>query len=102
MVTYNIFHVDGLTEMSSQRGWLVAPGAKKDPLFEQRLAMNVAVSGEINAQDRDIDKLVQIGLQSRFAERGRYSWQEESQRELNCWLVRRYQDGWARRRGQSA
>ncbi len=101
MVTYNIFHVDGLEQMSSQRGWLVAPGAKKDPLFEHKLSMNVGVSGEINAQDRYIDKLVQVGLKSRFAGRGRYSWQETSQRELNAWLVQRYQDGWARQHARN-
>jgi phenylpropionate dioxygenase-like ring-hydroxylating dioxygenase large terminal subunit len=98
MVTYNIFHVQGVAAITSQRGWLVSPGAKADPLFEQRLAMNVAVSGEINAQDRHVNTLVQIGLRSRFASHGRYSWQEESQVVLKGWLVQRYRDGWARRR----
>jgi hypothetical protein len=49
-------------------------------------------------QDRHVDKLVQIGLQSKFAIRGRYSWQEESQRELNAWIVQRYRAAWARLR----
>jgi len=39
---------------------------------------------------------VQRGLRSRFAIRGRYSWQEGAQRMLNCWLVPRYQAAWER------
>ncbi len=40
--------------------------------------------------------LVQVGLRSRFAVRGKYSWQEGAQQALNNWLVPRYQAGWAR------
>jgi nitrite reductase/ring-hydroxylating ferredoxin subunit len=90
VMNFNIFHVDGPEQISSRRGYLVAPGAMKDPLFEEKLNLNITTSGTINMQDRYIDRLVQTGLRSKFAVRGRYSWQEESQRELNLWLVQRY------------
>jgi hypothetical protein len=40
--------------------------------------------------------MVQHGLRSKFAPRGRYSWQEGAQLQLNLWLVDRYRKGWAR------
>lgn len=96
IVNFNLFSVDGPCEMSSRRGFLVAPGAMREPLFEERLNMIVTTNMGIVEQDRHVDKLVQVGLQSKFAIRGRYSWQERSQRELNCWIVQRYQAGWER------
>ena len=36
---------------------------------------------------------------AKVAPRGRYSWQEESQRELNRWLVQRYQRTWRKMKG---
>ncbi len=36
---------------------------------------------------------MQRGLRSRFAPRGRYSWQEESHVQFNRWLVQRYEAG---------
>jgi hypothetical protein len=40
------------------------------------------------------DTMVQRGLQSRFAPRGRYSWQEETLSQLYRWLVQRYRAHW--------
>jgi nitrite reductase/ring-hydroxylating ferredoxin subunit len=100
IVNFNLFSIDGPSEMSSRRGFLVAPGAVRQPLFEERLATIVATNTGIVEQDRHVDKLVQIGLQSKFAIRGRYSWQEQSQRELNCWIVHRYQAAWKRLRAR--
>jgi len=96
LININMFYIEGPAHMSSRRAWLVAPGASKQPLFEERLAMHVITNQAIGDQDRHVDALVQIGLQSKFAVRGRYSWQEQSQSELNKWLVRRYQAGWER------
>ncbi len=89
-LTYNIFFVHGPEKMSSQRGWMVPPGSSKQPLFKEKLQMNVDGSKPIFEQDRHVDEQVQIGLRSRFAARGRYSWQEKSQQEFNRWLVKRY------------
>jgi nitrite reductase/ring-hydroxylating ferredoxin subunit len=102
IVNFNLFAIDGPCEMSSRRGFLVAPGAMRQPLFEERLNTIVATNTSIVEQDRHVDKLVQIGLQSKFAIRGRYSWQEQSQRELNCWIVQRYQAAWKRLRPRGA
>ncbi|MFB1034493.1 MAG: SRPBCC family protein [Sinobacterium sp.] len=49
---------------------------------------------DINAQDVHVDELVQVGLRSRHARRGRYSWQEGAQRQFNSWLVPRYRAHW--------
>jgi hypothetical protein len=66
-----------------------------DPAFEDRLGMIMTSAMKIIAQDLHVDKLVQVGLRSRFATRGRYSWQEGAQSQLNRWLVPRYQRTWA-------
>jgi phenylpropionate dioxygenase-like ring-hydroxylating dioxygenase large terminal subunit len=96
IVNFNLFSIDGPCEMSSRRGFLVARGAMRQPLFEERLNLIATTNMSIVEQDRHVDKLVQIGLQSKFAIRGRYSWQEQSQRELNGWIVQRYRAAWAR------
>jgi phenylpropionate dioxygenase-like ring-hydroxylating dioxygenase large terminal subunit len=98
IVNFNLFSIDGPCEMSSRRGFLVARGAMRQPLFEERLNLIATTNMSIVEQDRHVDKLVQIGLQSKFAIRGRYSWQEQSQRELNGWIVQRYRAAWARLR----
>ena len=95
-VIYSILRAEGPELTVADRSWMVAPGAMSQPLFRERLAMIQSTSGAIVAQDRHVDALVQAGLRSRFATRGRYSWQEEAQRNLNSWLVPRYQAAWAR------
>ena len=45
-------------------------------------------------QDQDATTKVQRGMRSRFAARGRYSWQEESHVQFNRWLVQRYRKHW--------
>ena len=47
-----------------------------------------------NVQDLHADELVQRGLQSVYAPRGRYSWQEQTLQQFNRWLVRRYHAHW--------
>ena len=96
LVTFNIFHAEGPETMASRRSWLVAKGATKDPLFKEKMSTAVASSAPIVAQDRDVDAKVQLGLRSKFAIRGRYSWQEQAQRDFNAWLVPRYRTEWAR------
>lgn len=100
MVIYLILHAESANSHSMTIGWLVAPGAMSEPLFQERLDMNMRTAMEITEQDLHVDKLVQIGLKSRFAIRGRYSWQERAQSDLNHWLVSRYQATWKRLRGK--
>ncbi|MEP2830326.1 SRPBCC family protein [Parvibaculum sp.] len=101
MVIYLILHAESANSHSMTIGWLVAPGAMSEPLFQERLDMNMRTAMEITEQDLHVDKLVQIGLKSRFSVRGRYSWQERAQSDLNHWLVARYQQEWQRRKAAS-
>jgi len=94
MITYMILHAVSANEVAMTRGWLVAPGAMKQPLFQERLRIGQESIKSIVAQDLHVDELIPVGLRSRFAARGRYSWQEQAQREFNCWLVRRYKKSW--------
>src|ERR1700761_5716439 len=90
LIAFIILHANSHDTITARRGWLAAPGASSQPLFKERLAVNLATSAEIAAQDVHVDALIQVGLRSRYAARGRYSWQEQAQREFNAWLVRRY------------
>jgi nitrite reductase/ring-hydroxylating ferredoxin subunit len=98
MIAYIILRADGVDHVISERGWLVAPGAMSQPLFREKLNSNLTVSAQIALQDQHVDALIQVGLRSRFAARGRYSWQEQAQREFNNWLVKRYRAAWRQRR----
>jgi hypothetical protein len=93
-ITYMILRAISESELAMTRGWLVAPGVMQQPLFAEKLAIGQEAVRGIVAQDLHVDARVQIGLKSRFAVRGRYSWQECAQRDLNGWLVPRYQRAW--------
>lgn len=72
-------------------GYIFHQSALEDPLFEHKLKLaDVGVQVFVE-QDSDATTKVQRGLRSRFAPRGRYSWQEESHVQWNRWLVKRYQ-----------
>ena len=83
-------------------GTLMTAEAMDDPVFKLKMKMNDDAVEQIVAQDFHVDELVQRGLRSKFAPRGRYSWQEGAQRLLNVWLVERYWAEWERRRSPSA
>ena len=89
-----ILRAESAEEVWADRGYLVSPGAMQQPQFRARMAMTTANGAAVNQQDRAIDAAVQLGLRSRFAPRGRYSWQEGGQIALNRWLVQRYRAGW--------
>ena len=94
-VIYLILRADTAETHAMDVGLLFAPGAMQSTAFEHRVAMLVQAATVIMAQDQHVDELVQQGLRSRFAIRGRYSWQEGAQRQFNTWLVPRYQRCWA-------
>lgn len=98
LVAFIILHANSHDTITAKRGWLAAPGAKNQPLFRERLKVNLDTSAEIAAQDVHVDGLIPVGLRSRYAARGRYSWQEQAQREFNAWLVKRYKAEWAGRK----
>jgi len=96
MVLYLIMQAEDADHHTLVIGSLVAPGAQESPLFDRLMKINQDGVKEIVEQDLHVDEMVQIGLKSKFAPRGRYSWQEGAQRQLNSWLVERYQQGWVR------
>jgi hypothetical protein len=96
LAIYLILRATGPETMEQDTGILVAPGASQSPGFQHRLEMIMTSAGKIIAQDMHVDSLVQVGLRSRFAPRGRYSWQEGAQGQFNQWLVRRYREAWTR------
>ncbi|CAN5226487.1 aromatic ring-hydroxylating dioxygenase subunit alpha [soil metagenome] len=96
LIMYFILRPDSATTHEMDFGLLFAPGAMDDPRFAARLALIRQTMAAITVQDLHVDEQIQIGLASRFAIRGRYSWQEGAQRLLNCWLVPRYQAAWNR------
>lgn len=99
MVIYLILRPTGPETMEQDTGVLVAPGASRHPSFAHKMQMNMAAAAEIIDQDMHVDALVQQGLRSRFAPRGRYSWQEGAQIQFNRWLVSRYRDAYDRLSG---
>ena len=101
-VIFLILRATGAETMEQDTGVLVAPGAKDDPAFEHRLEALMTTAGKIIAQDMHVDRWVQVGLRSRHAPRGRYSWQEGAQGQFNHWLVPRYRAAWAARKAGKA
>jgi len=75
-------------------GYIFHPSALDDPLFEAKLKLSDTGVQVFVEQDQDATTKVQRGLRSRFAPRGRYSWQEESHVQFNRWLVKRYRGNW--------
>ena len=61
------------------------------PLFGELLEAAIAGVANFNRQDMPTNMSVQRGMQSRFAPRGRYSWQERVLAQFNSWLVDRYE-----------
>ncbi|HEV8299175.1 MAG TPA: aromatic ring-hydroxylating dioxygenase subunit alpha [Acidimicrobiales bacterium] len=75
-------------------GYLFHPSALEHPMFDKLFAMSDAGVQVFVKQDQDATTKVQRGMKSRFAARGRYSWQEESHVQFNRWLVQRYHRHW--------
>ena len=63
-------------------------------MFDDLLKMSDAGVQVLVHQDQDATMKVQRGLHSRYAARGRDSWQEASHVQFNKWLVERYRRHW--------
>lgn len=85
------------TTIDLEIGYLLHPSALEHPMFEHLFAMSDAGVQVFVRQDQDATTKVQRGLRSRYAPRGRYSWQEQTHVELNRWLVQRYRRHWPHR-----
>ncbi len=75
-------------------GYLFHPSALDHPMFDHLLTMSDAGVQVFVKQDQDATMKVQRGMNSIYAPRGRYSWQEESHVQFNRWLVQRYRGHW--------
>jgi phenylpropionate dioxygenase-like ring-hydroxylating dioxygenase large terminal subunit len=100
MVLYLIMQAEDADHHDLVMGALVLPEAMENPMFEKLMKFNNDSVQEIVEQDLHVDACVQKGLKSKFAPRGRYSWQEGAQRQLNVWLVERYRRGWEEYKGR--
>lgn len=58
--------------------------------FDETLEAAIAGVANFNRQDMPTNVATQFGMTSRFAPRGRYSWQEGVLAQFNTWLVDRY------------
>ncbi len=92
----------GAQTIDVEIGYIFHPSSLDDPLFEEKVALSDAGVQVFVRQDQDATTKVQNGLNSRFAPRGRYSWQEESHVQFNRWLVQRYRAAWPGARDQSS
>ncbi len=73
--------------------YIFPPSTLEEPRFGQLLGAAIAGVGLFNNQDLPVNTAVQRGLHSRYAPRGRYSWQEAVLAEFNRWLITRYRAG---------
>jgi len=96
-IAYFIISPQSADEITIHIGYCFDPTALEHPLFDLLFEQAEAGVNNFNVQDVHVDELVQQGLHSRFAPRGRFSWQEETLAQLNRWLVRRYREHWPSR-----
>ena len=82
----------GAGSISIQIGYLFHPRVLEMPLFDVLFAQAKADVDNFNGADIHADTMVQVGLRSRFAPRGPYSWQETTLQQINRWLVKRYRE----------
>ena len=81
----------GPTSHKLSMAYLLPESTVRLPLFDQLLEAAIAGVANFNRQDMPTNIAVQRGMQSRFAPRGRYSWQEGVLAQFNSWLVDRYE-----------
>ncbi|WP_232716766.1 aromatic ring-hydroxylating oxygenase subunit alpha [Gordonia metallireducens] len=90
-VFYFLITPESANTMTLRAAWLFPPEIKNAPGFEWTFEMQNAVNQVINDQDMVTNKRMQDGQKSRYAKRGRYSWQETTLPQVNRWLALRYQ-----------
>ena len=93
-VAYFIISPDDAGHITIHIGYCFEKSALEDPMFEYLFEAAEAGVNNFNMQDVYVDEMTQRGLNSKYAPRGRYSWQEETLVQFNRWLVKRYRDHW--------
>jgi phenylpropionate dioxygenase-like ring-hydroxylating dioxygenase large terminal subunit len=71
--------------------YIFPPSTVDLPLFPQLLETAIHGVELFNNQDLPANTAIQVGMRSRFAPRGRYSWQEQVLSQFNTWLLERYE-----------
>jgi phenylpropionate dioxygenase-like ring-hydroxylating dioxygenase large terminal subunit len=89
-VFYFLITPESANTMTLRMAWLFPESSLKAPGFEWAFEMQNAVNAVINEQDVYSNTRMQHGQRSRFATRGRYSWQEGTLPQMNRWLTLRY------------
>ncbi len=87
------FNVDPTGPMSHalSMAYLFPASTVELPEFGETLEEAIAGVSNFNRQDMPTNVATQLGMQSRFAPRGRYSWQEGVLAHFNTWLIERYE-----------
>ena len=87
------FYVDptGPTSHTLSMAYIFPPSTVDLPDFDKTLEEAIAGVSNFNRQDMPTNVATQTGMQSRFAPRARYSWQEGVLAQFNSWLVERYE-----------
>ena len=93
-VAYFIISPQDAGHITIDIGYCFEQSAIEDPMFEYLFEAAEAGVNNFNMQDVWVDEMTQKGLNSMFAPRGRYSWQEETLVQFNRWLVKRYREHW--------
>ena len=90
MVFFFIVRPTSAETIDVEIGYLLHPTSLEHPMFDHLFQASDDGVQVFVAQDQDATTKVQRGMRSRFAVRGRYSWQEETHVQFNRWLVQRY------------
>lgn len=90
-VFYFLITPESAGRMTLRMAWLFPESSLKAPGFDWAFEMQNAVNAVINDQDITTNTRMQGGQRSRYAKRGRYSWQESTLPQMNRWLTLRYQ-----------
>jgi len=87
------FYVDptGPTSHALSMAYIFPESTLELPDFDETLEEAIAGVANFNRQDMPTNVATQFGMQSRFAPRGHYSWQEGVLAQFNSWLVDRYE-----------
>lgn len=87
---YRIMHPKAVDRTDIHQAYLTPPQAQANPLYDDLLNMSADFHASLNHQDWMADASVQRGMGSRYAHRGRMSWQEGPLVQFNAWLLARY------------
>lgn len=89
-VFYRIVYPRTVDSTDIRQSYLVPKKYLGLPLYHDLVGMASDFHIHLNWQDHMVNSSIQRGMQSRYAPRGRYSWQEGTLVDFNRWLAKRY------------